>query len=259
MPIAHVSGLEINYDFSGPAGAPVILFSNSLGSNFSMWDPQVPGLSSRFRLLRCDTRGEGKTSVTSGPYTIEQLGRDVIALMDHLGIDRAHFCGLSMGGMIGMWLALNAEQRLHKVALCNTAAKIGTPETWNPRIETVTRNGMAAVSAAITERWFSPAFRARTPDTVSAVRRMIESMPPAGYAACCAAVRDCDLRAELSRIRVPTLVISGTHDPATPPADGRFIVERILGAHFVEFNASHLSNIEAAAQFTSELIRFLAA
>ncbi len=259
MPSARIQDLEVNYTLTGRADAPALVFSNSLGANLSMWDPQMPELEKQFRVLRCDTRGEGKTSVTTGPYTIDQLAGDVLRLMDHLGIVRANFCGLSMGGMIGMWLGLNTEKRFGKLALCNTAAKIGTAEGWNTRIENVRKGGMSAVSAAVCERWFTPAFRSSSPAIFAGAQCMIESMPPEGYAACCAAVRDFDARERIGQIRVPTLVIAGNQDAATPAADGRSLAERIPGASYVELNASHISNIEASEQFTSELVRFLTA
>ena len=259
MPSVRIQDLEVNYMLTGVPGATVLVFSNSLGANLSMWDPQMPELEKRFYVLRCDTRGEGKTSVTPGSYTIEQLGGDVLHLMDHLGIERAHFCGLSMGGMIGMWLGLNAEKRLSKVVLCNTAAKIGEAEMWNARIENVRKGRMAAVSAAVCERWFTPAFRVHSPEIFAGAQRMIESMPPEGYVACCAAVRDFDARERVCQIRVPTLVITGSQDAATPAADGHSLAEQIPGARYIELNAAHVSNIEASEQFTSELIEFLTA
>ena len=256
MSFAQLPDARIHYDLAGPPSAPVLVFSNSLGEHLSMWDPQVPALSKHFRVLRSDTRGHGQSSVTPGPYSIEQLSRDVLSLLDSLRLDRAFFCGLSMGGMIGMWLSLNAPHRLHKVALCNTAAKIGTPEFWNPRIEKVRRGGMSAVSSAVAERWFSPAYRAASPAVVTAAKRTLESNDPEGYVANCAAIRDYDARAAISAIRVPTLVITGTHDPATTVADGRYLAEQIKGARFAELNASHLSNIEASDAFNSELSGF---
>jgi 3-oxoadipate enol-lactonase len=259
MPSVRIQDLEVNYMLTGAADAPALVFSNSLGANLSMWDPQMPELEKRFHVLRCDTRGEGRTSVTPGPYTIEQLAGDVLHLMDHLGIERAHFCGLSMGGMIGMWLGLNAEKRLSKVVLCNTAAKIGKAEMWNARIENVRKGRMAAVSAAVCERWFTPAFRVHSPEIFAGAQRMIESMPPEGYVACCAAVRDFDARERVCQIRVPTLVITGSQDAATPAADGHSLAEQIPGARYIELNAAHVSNIEASEQFTSELIKFLTA
>jgi 3-oxoadipate enol-lactonase len=259
MPFIERGGLKIHYALSGMAGAAVVAFSNSLGTNFSMWDPQMPAAEKKFQVLRYDTRGHGQSSVTPGPYSIEQLGRDVLALLDALGIERIHFCGLSMGGMIGMWLGLNAPTRLAKLVLCNTAAKIGTPETWNTRIEIVRTSGMKAVAASVVERWLTPEFRARSPQAAESALRMLESAPPEGYAACCAAVRDFDVRDRISAIHVPTLVITGSKDPATPAVDGRFFANRISGARCVELNSSHLSNVEAAEPFTAELFHFLSA
>jgi 3-oxoadipate enol-lactonase len=235
----------------------VLVFSNSLGENFSMWDPQMPVFQKAFRVLRYDTRGHGQSSVTPGPYIIEQLARDILALLDKLEFERVHFCGLSMGGQTGMWLALNAADRLHKLVLCNTSAKIGTPEMWNPRIETVRNNGMKSISQAVMERWFSAEYRAKSPDIVATTQRMLESANPDGYVANCAAVRDFDVRDALVAIHVPTLVISGTHDAATTPADGRFLAERIAGARYAELNAAHLSNIEDRDCFNSEVSKFL--
>ena len=222
-----------------------------------MWDPQVPEARKKLRVLRYDSRGHGQSSVTPGPYSIEQLGGDVIALLDALGLDHVHFCGLSMGGMIGMWLGINSPERLKRLVLCNTGARIGTPETWNARIEAVRKNGMQPVASAVVERWFSPAFRQKAPATISNTQKMLEETNPDGYVACCAAVRDFDCRDQLSRIRIPALVIAGTHDPATPPADGRFLADQIPGARYIELNAAHLSNIEEQDRFNNEISAFL--
>ncbi|HYL63207.1 MAG TPA: 3-oxoadipate enol-lactonase [Candidatus Methylomirabilis sp.] len=257
MPFAQLQAARIHYDLSGPADAPVLVFSNSLGANFSMWDSQLPALQKHFRVLRSDTRGHGQSSVTPGPYSIEQLSKDVLSLLDSLHLDRVYFCGLSMGGMIGMWLSVNAAHRLHKVVLCNTAAKIGTPEFWNPRIEKVRKGGMRAVSVAIIERWFTPAYRAQSPSVIAATQSILESHDPEGYVANCAAIRDFDARATISAIHLPTLIITGTHDPATTVADGRYLEAQIKGARFAELNASHLSNIEACAHFNAEISSFL--
>ena len=252
-----LNGAQIHYALEGQAGKPALVLSNSLGTNFHMWDPQIPEFSGVFQVVRYDTRGHGTSSVTPGPYSIEQLAKDVLALADALKLDRFHFCGLSMGGMIGMWLAVNAPQRLNKLVLCNTAAKIGTAEMWNTRIGTVRKEGMKPVAAATIERWFSSAFRQKNPPSIASTRKTLEETNPQGYAANCAAVRDFDSRQQLHAIRTPTLVISGTHDPATPPADGQFLVKNIQGARFVELNAAHLSNIEDADRFTSEVVNFL--
>jgi len=255
--LVDVSGEQIHYALEGAAGKPVLVLSNSLGTNFRMWDAQMPEFQKTLQVLRYDTRGHGKSSVTPGPYSIEQLAKDVIGLADALKVERFHFCGLSMGGMIGMWLAVNAPKRLSKLVLCDTAAKIGTAETWNTRIETVRKDGMKPVAAAAIERWFSLAFRQKNPPSIASTRKTLEETNPEGYAANCAAVRDFDFREQLGRIRTPTLVISGTHDPATPPADGQFLASHIQGARFVELNAAHLSNIEDADRFTREVVTFL--
>lgn len=259
MPFAELKDVRIHYELAGPATAPVLVFSNSLGTNLSMWDMQLADFSSNMRVLRYDTRGHGASSVPPGPYTFDQLGSDVVALLDFLHLDRVFFCGLSMGGMTGQWLGMHAPERVHKVVLCSTAAKIGNAETWNARIDTVRRLGMKAISAAVIERWFTERFRKQSPGVVEETKRMIEKTDVEGYAACCGALRDSDLRGSLSAIRTLTLVISGTHDPATPPADGHFLAENISGARYVELDAAHLSNIEQRERFSAELRGFLCA
>jgi 3-oxoadipate enol-lactonase len=222
-----------------------------------MWDPQISVFEKRFRVLRYDTRGHGQSSVTPGPYTIEQLARDVIGLLDELKLDRVYFCGLSMGGHTGMWLALNAADRFHKLVLCNTAAKIGTSEMWNTRIEGVRKGGMKSISSAVMERWFSADYRTKSPDVIASTKLMLEGANPDGYVANCAAIRDFDARESIAAIHVPTLVIAGTHDAATTPADGRYLADRIAGARYAELNAAHLSNIENRDRFNTELSAFL--
>jgi 3-oxoadipate enol-lactonase len=257
MPFAQMEDARIYYDLAGPASAQVLVFSNSLGETLSMWDPQVPAFQKQFRVLRYDTRGHGQSSVTPGPYTIEQLARDVLALLDELHLDRVNFCGLSMGGQTGMWLALNAANRFRKLVLCNTAAKIGSPEMWNPRIEAVRKGGMKSISTAVMERWFSAEYRAKSPDVVASTKLIFEGANPEGYVANCAAIRDFDARESIAAIRVPTLVIAGTRDAATTPAEGRYLADHIAGARYVELNAAHLSNIENHDRFNTELSTFL--
>lgn len=253
MPIVKSGEARIHYALEGQKEFSVLVFSNSLGTNYSMWDPQVPEFLKKFRVLRYDTRGHGQSSLTPGPYSIEQLGNDLLRLLDALDLDRVHFCGLSMGGMIGMWLGVKAPERIHKLALCNTAAKIGTAEGWNSRIDAVQKNGMKSVASATVERWFTPAFRAKAPATVASIQKMLEEANAEGFAACSAAVRDFDFREQVSKICLPTLVISGAHDPGTPPADGRFLAQQIPGARYAELNAAHLSNLEDQDRFNSEL------
>jgi len=256
MPFIEHDGARLHYRFDGPAAAPVLVFSNSLGTDLSMWDPQVLSLSTHFRILRYDTRGHGQSLVTPGPYSITQLGRDLVGLLDSLEIERAHFCGLSMGGLTGMWLGVYAASRLNRLVLANTAAKVGTAEAWKARIEAVRQGGMAAVADSILERWFTPEFIARSPAAIERTRQMILAAPPEGYVANCAAVRDTDQRETISRIAAPTLVIAGTKDPVTTPADAHYIAGRVPGARCAELDAAHLSNIEAAEAFTGTLLQF---
>ena len=259
MPFADLRSVRIHYSLTGPDSGPVLVMSSSLGANLSMWDTQVAALSSRYRLLRYSTRGHGQSSAPPGPYSIATLANDVLNLLDALRFDRVHFCGLSMGGQTGMWLGQHAPSRLNKLVLCNTGATIGTHEAWNARIDTVLSKGLTDVSSAVVSRWFTPDFALLHPDAVASAKSMIESANPGGYASCCAAVRDFDVRDNLSSISVPTLVIAGAHDFATPAADGRFLAENIPGAQYVELRAAHLSNIEAAAQFISVVETFLSA
>jgi 3-oxoadipate enol-lactonase len=196
--------------------------------------------------------------VTAGPYSIEQLGRDVLALADALQIDEFSFCGLSMGGMIGMWLGAHAYHRLQKLVICSTAAKLGTLESWNARIEAVRNGGMKSISPGVMERWYTAGFREKHPEIVERTKQMVDNTDPEGYAGCCGALRDADLREDIAGIRTPTLVISGTHDPVATPADGKFLTERISGARYVEFDAAHLLNVEQSARFTTEVGKFIA-
>jgi 3-oxoadipate enol-lactonase len=195
--------------------------------------------------------------VTPGPYAIERLAKDALGLIDALAIERVYFCGLSMGGMVGQWLGAYAPQRIDKLILCNTTARIGTPEAYNTRIDNVQKGGMAAVVDAVLARWYTPSFMAAAPDAIGKTRAMLLATPADGYVACCAAIRDMDQRELLHNITAPTLVIAGAHDLATPPADGRFLAERIQDARYVELPAAHLSNIEAAPAFTAALTEFL--
>lgn len=259
MAFVQLKDVRIHYDLTGPSAAPALIFSNSLGATFSMWDAQIPALAKQFRVLRYDTRGHRESSATPGPYSIEQLARDVLSLLDALQLDRVHFCGLSMGGQTGMWLAINAPGRLHNLVLSNTAAKIGTAEIWSPRIAAVRNGGMESISTAVMERWFSATFRTNSPEVVAAIKVKFESTNPEGYIANCVAIRDFDVRQAVAAIRLPTLVIAGTHDAATTPADGHYLADRIAGARYVELNAAHLSNIEVPERFSSEVSSFLVA
>lgn len=258
MPLLEVDGARFNYRFDGPENASVLVLSHSLGANLSMWEPQIPTLTKKFRVLRYDSRGHGLSGVSPGPYTLKQLSLDGLGILNKLNIDRAHFCGLSMGGMVGQWLGVNAPKRFKSITLCNTAAKIGTAETWNTRIQTIKDGGMAAIASAVISRWFTENFIKQSPAAVANIRQILLQTSPDGYAASCAALRDADLREAISLVKLPTLMISGTYDAVSPPAEGRFIVDHIPGALYAELSASHLSNIEAPEAFTAALTNFLA-
>ncbi|MDH0303548.1 MULTISPECIES: 3-oxoadipate enol-lactonase [unclassified Pseudomonas] len=262
--MAHVqlADGELHYQLDGPADAPVLVLSNSLGTDLHMWDIQIPVWAEHLRVLRYDTRGHGASLVTEGPYSIDQLGEDVLALLDALDIEKAHFVGLSMGGLIGQWLGINAGSRLLSLTLCNTAAKIANDEVWNSRIDTVLKGGQQAMRDlrdASTARWFTPAFAAAEADQAQRICQMLAQTSPEGYAANCGAVRDADFRDQLNRIQVPALIVAGTADAVTTPEHGRFMQAGILGAAYVEFPAAHLSNVEIGAPFSRRVLDFLLA
>jgi 3-oxoadipate enol-lactonase len=259
MPFLDTGTGKLHYEIDGPDNAPVLVLSNSLGTTMAMWLPQLPALTEHFRVLRYDTRGHGQSDVTPGPYSIAQLGRDVVSLLDGLNIPAANFCGLSMGGMTGIWLGVHAPDRIKRLVLCNTSAAIGVPEVWNSRIAKVKQDGMDSIIDAVLERWFTADFLAHASAQVERVRQMLRDTPAEGYVANCAAVRDMDQRSELSRIVATTLVIGGKHDKATPPEHGELIARAIKGAKYVELNAAHLSNWEVAQAFTQQLLTFLLA
>jgi len=251
----------LHYTLEGPDHAPVLVLSNSLGTSLSMWQRQAEALRSTWRVLRYDTRGHGASAVTGlaadAAFSLDRLGQDVIDLLDRLQIERAHFCGISMGGITGLWLGVHAPQRLLSLTVANSAARIGNAETWNARAQQVTQHGMAALAAGAPARWFTPDFCARAPDLVKAMTDALAASSANGYAACCRALAEADLRQQIDGITLPTLLIAGAHDPVTTVDDARFMHARIAGAHYVEVPASHLSNIEAAAPFTAALAAFL--
>lgn len=252
-----LAGTRLHYRIDGERGAPPLVLSNSLGTDLTMWDPQIPEFAQRFRVIRYDTRGHGQSTVTPGPYSVEQLGRDALGLMDALGIERAHFCGLSLGGMTGMWVAVHEAYRIDRLVLANTAARIPGADAYNTRIQRVRAGGMADITPAVLERWFTAGFIARHPESVALTRTMLEHCPAEGYIGGCCAVRDMDQRADIPAITRPTLVIAGTHDLATPPSEGRYLAEHIAGARYIELPTGHLSNIEAAPLFTAAVLDFL--
>ena len=245
--------IDVHYEISGPGDAPVLVLSNSLGSTNAMWDPQVPTLAERLRVVRYDHRGHGGSPVPPGPYELADLGADALRLLDRLGAERVHWCGLSLGGMVGMWMAINAPERIDRLVLCCTSANLGPAQMWADRAATVRADGVEAIADAGLGRWLTAGFIEREPAATAAVRAMLAATPDEGYAACCGVIEHMDLIPELGAIRAPTLVIAGRHDPATPPEHGERIVAGIPGARLELVDAAHLATIESPKVVT-ELI-----
>jgi 3-oxoadipate enol-lactonase len=255
------NGISINCQLEGPAAGPVVTLSHSLATNLSMWDPQIPALVSRYRVLRYDTRGHGKTDAPGGPYSLEELAEDARALLQALGIARTHLVGLSMGGFIGQILALTYPRMLQSLVLCDTTSRV-PPEAkgmWDERIRVAGTQGMEAHVEPTIGRWFTAPFREQRPDVVNPVRAMIRGTNPQGYIGCCHAIAALNLTDRLDGITAPTLIIVGEDDPATPVAASRTIHERIRGSELVILkSASHLANIEQVQSFNQALLGFLA-
>lgn len=256
-----VNGLKVHYTFDGPEGAPVVTMSNSLASNLSMWDPQIPVLTPRYRVLRYDTRGHGGTDAPAGPYSLDDLTEDLRALLQALGITRTHFVGLSMGGMIGQIMALKYPQMLQSLALCDTMSRVPTEAKplWDERVHTAESRGMEPLVEPTVARWFTEPFRQQGAPVLDQVRTMIRTTPPAGYAGCCQAIAALNLTDRLKEISLPTLIIVGEDDPGTPVSASRTIHEQIKGSELVILkSAAHLSNLEQPTAFNQALTNFLA-
>ena len=247
-------GVTLRAHDSGPPGAPAVLLLHSLGCDHAMWDPQMQILARSFRVVAPDARGHGRSGGPSGDYALDQLGRDVLAVLDAAGIDRAHVCGLSMGGLVAQWLAIHAPARVGRLVLANTASRIGSEALWQQRLAAVREGGMAAIADAVLGRFFQPGF---DPDIVARFRDRLMTTDVAGYAGCCAALRDADLTAQLGMIASPPLVIVGQHDMSTPPAQGQALAASIPGARLVSLPAAHLSSVEQADMFTKVLLEHL--
>ncbi len=249
---------QLRYEHTPRPGAPALLLINSLGTSLEMWDDQAATLQEHFELVRYDARGHGRSTAGSrAELTLEQLARDGLAVLDDCEIARAHLCGLSLGGMTAMAIARHWPDRVLKAALCNTSAHMPPREGWGARIQTARTEGMAALTEGVLGRWFTPEFREAEPARVERVCQMLLETTPAGYAACCAAIRDMDLREDIRQITAITLVVGGTRDPATPPEQAELIAASIPGAKLKMLEAAHLSNIEQAQEFTSTLVEFL--
>lgn len=244
----------------GPPGAPVLVLSNSLGASSAMWDAQVPLLTTRFRVVRYEQRGHGGTTAPApGPYTIAELGTDLVELLDHLGVERAAICGVSLGGMVALWVAVHHPQRVEGLVLACTAAELGPPESWAERAASVRAASPSVLTQTLVGRWFTPGFVQRRPEVAGAVAAMLAADDPEGYAGCCEAIGAMDQRPDLGQVAAPTLVIAGADDPVTPPARALELQAGIPGASLVVLaGASHLANIEQPAAFTQAVVDHLA-
>jgi 3-oxoadipate enol-lactonase len=255
----EISGEGFNVVVEGRSGAPAVVLAHALGADLSMWEPQTPILAEHFRVVRYDSRGHASGPAATGPLTLADLGRDALAIMNALDIPRAHWLGLSMGGAIGLWLLVHARERIDRAILANTAAHFAPASAWNARIGAVLTGGVAAVAPALIERWFTKEFREREPQTVARVFEILRACPAEGYATCAAAIRDMDLREDITAVRAPALVIVGSGDPSAPPALGAEIAASIAGAQLTTLEAAHLSNIEAPSAFSRAALEFLTA
>jgi 3-oxoadipate enol-lactonase len=257
MPMIDAGGCRLHVTVEGDASAPVLLLSNSLGTNIHMWDAQAPTWSKQFRLIRYDRRGHGGSDAPKGPYTMERLGRDALAILDALEVKKANWCGLSLGGMVGMWLGANAPERFEKIILSNTTGYYPVKDPWNDRIRMIRDKGLGPVADGNMERWFTKGFREREPDTVARMREWFLATPIEGYIGCCEAIRDMDHRPLLERITAPVLVIAGRHDPATTVENAEFLRDNIPGAKMATLDAAHISNVEQPTAYMKEVLDFL--
>jgi 3-oxoadipate enol-lactonase len=254
-----VTACRLAHRVDGPLGAPTVVLSNSLGSTWAMWEPQVPALSETHRVLRYDHRGHGGSATPAGPYSVAELGEDLVALLDELDVATASFVGLSLGGMVGMWVAAHHPERIEHLVLMCTSAVPGASASWEERAALVQADGTAAVADAVVGRWFTPEFAASDPALVSRMTAMVSATPAVGYAACCHAIAGLDLRAECRRIAAPTLVLGGAEDPAMPPAThARLVAELVPDARYVELSpAAHLASVEQAEAVTALVLAHL--
>lgn len=252
------AGTRVAYFVAGRPWRPSLIFTHSLGTDHHMWDLQVRALKDQFYIVSIDSLGHGRSDVPGGDYTIAEMAATVMAVADADELDRFHYCGLSVGGITGQYLAIEHPERLLSLTLCNTAARIGAPEMWHERSRTATSRGMSALADSVMERWFSPLYAERHPEQFAQMRDTLLATDPVGYAGVCAALRDGDLSDVVSSITTPTLVIGGSADQATPIEQARWLHSQIKTSRLVELSAAHLSNIDSEPEFTAALGRFLA-
>ena len=258
MPVIESRGFPLHVEIDGSPNAPVLMLSNSLCTDLRMWDDQVGAFAREFRLVRYDRRGHGKSGIPKGPYTVDDFGGDALAIMDGLGLHKVNWCGLSMGGMVGQWLAANAPDRIEKLVMSNTHSYYPDKTVWDERMKLARETGMAAAAGPAMGRWFTKQAQASRPDKVALIQKMFAETNLDGYLACCTAIRNMDMRDCHPRIQAPTLVIVGLRDAATPPAAGEEIQQRIAGAKLATIDASHLSNIGQPKAYADLVLNFLA-
>ncbi len=259
MPTFTSNDAQINYQSFGDATKPALIFSNSLGTNFKMWQAQIDFFQQDFFVICYDTRGHGASSAPQGPYSIDQLGQDVVNLLDHLNVEKAAFCGISMGGLTGQWLAIHRPERFNQVVVCNTAAKIGQEQAWNDRAALVREQGLQPIASTAASRWFTEPFIQSNATVVNNLQNDLAAGSAEGYASCCEALAKADVREQLKDITVPVLVVAGQQDPVTTVVDGQFMVERIANSQLFEINASHISNVELPNEFNQAVKQFIQA
>ena len=259
MPTFTSNDAQINYQNFGDATKPALIFSNSLGTNFKMWQAQIDFFQQDFFVICYDTRGHGASSAPQGPYSIDQLGQDVVNLLDHLNVEKAAFCGISMGGLTGQWLAIHRPERFNQVVVCNTAAKIGQEQAWNDRAALVREQGLQPIASTAASRWFTEPFIQSNATVVNNLQNDLAAGSAEGYASCCEALAKADVREQLKDITVPVLVVAGQQDPVTTVVDGQFMVERIANSQLFEINASHISNVELPNEFNQAVKQFIQA
>ncbi len=248
---------RLGHDIHGPDHAPVLVLGSSVGSTRAMWDANLDALARRFRVVRYDHRGHGGSETPPGPYTIADLGADVLALMDQLGVQRFRYAGLSLGGMVGMWLGVNAPARVERLALCCTSAYMPPAQAWEDRVAAIRAGGIESVADAVVARWFTPGFATARPDEVARLRAVLTGCDEEGYAQCCLAIARMDQRTDIAAITVPTLVLAGAQDPATPPSHSEQIADAVPGARMVTVDAAHLATAELADECSAILTDFL--
>lgn len=253
-----MTAVQVHAEVSGDPAAPPLVLVNSLGTDLTMWDRQLAPLTAGHRVVRYDTRGHGRSPTPAGPYTVDDLGADLLALLDRLELPRATVCGISLGGLTALWLAQHHPDRAERVVLANTSARIGTHAGWTERAETVRARGTAAVADTVIERFLSPGFREQDAEATEQLRRGLVALDDEGYAACCLALAEADLRSGVGDVRTPALVIVGSEDVATPPADGRRLHRSLPDSHLVTLEgAGHLSSIEQPEAFNRAVLGFL--